>query len=72
MVHLYPTPDATGIAKTREYYMNQFGRTITDEEAYEILNSVMHFLFLINQPIISDSQCSDTPSTPENPMNAAR
>ncbi len=50
MVHLYPVPDAEGIAKTKAFYLNRVGRTLTDEEAYAILNSVMHFLYLRSLP----------------------
>lgn len=50
MVHLYPMPDAEGLAKTKDFYLNQLGRTITDAEAYEVLNSVMRFLYLQSLP----------------------
>lgn len=50
MVHLYPQPDAQGLAKTKEFYFNRLGRTLTDEEAYEALNSVMRFLYLQSLP----------------------
>ena len=50
MVHLYPTPDAEGLAKTKDFYLNQFGKTLTEEEAYEVLNSVMRFLYLKSLP----------------------
>ena len=66
MLHHYPTPDAEGLAKTKELYLNQFGKTLTDEEAYQILYSVMRFLYLINNP------CCTTPSTPENPTTTRK
>jgi hypothetical protein len=62
---MHPTPDAEGIAKTKELYLNRFGKAITDEQAHRVLGSVMRFIYLINQP------CSDTPSTPENPTTTA-
>jgi len=58
MVHLYPTPTAKGIAKTKEFYLNQFGRAIDDQQAFEILNPIIRYLYLINIP------CSPTPSMP--------
>ena len=48
MLHHYPTPDAEGIDKTKELYLNRFGKTLTDEEAYEVLNTVMRLLYLLN------------------------
>ena len=50
MVHLYPIPDAEGLAKTKDFYLNRLGTTITDAEAYEVLNSVMRFLYLQTLP----------------------
>jgi hypothetical protein len=50
MVHLYPVPDAEGIAKSKDFYLNRVGRTLTDEESYAVLNSVMHFLYLRSLP----------------------
>ena len=76
MLHHYPTPDAEGLAKTKELYLNQCSRELTDEEAYEVLSQVMRFLYLINpaypgyNPLshpINDQPCSTTPSMPENP-----
>lgn len=28
MPHIYPTPDAEGLAKTKEYYLAEFGRKV--------------------------------------------
>jgi hypothetical protein len=66
MVHLYPTPTAEGLAKTKAFYWNRFTKQLTDEEAYEVLNSVMRYLYLINLP------CSPTPSTPESQTSGPR
>ena len=71
MLHHYPTPDAEGIAKTKDLYLNQYGKTLTEEEAYQILFAVMRFLYLINNPL-EEPPCSATPSTPENPMTTPK
>lgn len=57
-----PQPNARGIARTQELYFNVSGRSITEEEARDILARVMRYLFLMNFP------CSDTERTPESPM----
>lgn len=61
MDYLLPIPDAEGIAKTKEIYLNQFGMTITDEQAGDILGRVMRYLYLTSE------LCSDTHSTHANP-----
>jgi len=50
MVHLYPQPDAQGIAKTKDFYLNRLGKTLTDKEAHEVLSAVMCFLYLQSLP----------------------
>src|SRR5690349_5340487 len=62
MSYLLPTPDEEGIAKTQELYLNRIGKTLTNEEAAEVLGRAMRYLFLINHP------CSTSPSTLESPM----
>lgn len=62
---VFPQPDAEGIAKTQELYLNKVGKTLTEGEAREVLSRVMRYLFLLNFP------CSDTESTPENPTTTA-
>jgi len=49
MTDLYPIPDAEGIAKTKEIYLNRFGKSLTDEQAAEILGRVMRFLFFVSE-----------------------
>ena len=43
---IYPTPSPQGIAKLRAFYLHEYGMTIGDEDAYEILGGVMRFLYL--------------------------
>ena len=50
MVHLYPQPDAQGLAKTKDFYLNRLGRTLSDEEAHEVLSALMRFLYLQSLP----------------------
>lgn len=71
MQHLYPIPDPEGLAKTQELFLNRHGVTLSNEEAYEVLNRVMRYLFLINT-LTNTPTCADTPSTPENPTTTAR
>ena len=66
MLHLYPTPSAEGIAKIKQLYLNRFAKAITDEEAYEILYSLMRYVYLMTHP------CFDTHSTQENPVKNER
>jgi len=69
MVHLYPQPDAQGLAKTKDFYLNRLGRTLSDEEAYEVLSAVMSFLYLQTLPADAvpqepDTQEQDTAAAP--------
>lgn len=61
MNYLLPLPDAEGIAKTKEMYLNRFGKVITDDQAADILGRIMRFLYLTSE------LCSDTLSTPASP-----
>lgn len=63
---IFPQPDAEGIAETQKLYFNKVGRSILESEASEVLGRVMRYLFLLNMP------CSNTESTPENPMTTAQ
>jgi len=60
MTFLAPIPDAEGIAKTQEMYLNRFGISLTAEQAAEILGRVMRFLYLTSE------LCSGTPYMREN------
>ena len=61
MAKLFPIADAQGIAKVKELYLNRVGRTLSDEEAAEVLTLVMRFIYL------TSGACFDMDSTPENP-----
>jgi len=63
MVHLYPQPDAQGLAKTKDFYLNRFGKTLTDEEAHEVLSAVMRFLYLQSLPPEIVPQEPDAPAS---------
>ena len=58
MSYLLPLPDAEGIAKTKELYLNRLGVQLTDHQAADLLGRIMRFLYLTSE------LCSDTPSTP--------
>ena len=67
MTDLLPTPDAEGIAKVKELYLNRFGISLTDEQADDALGRIMRYIYLLAE------LCSATASTPENPTkNATR
>ncbi len=59
--YLFPLPDDEGIAKMKKMYLNRLSRTLTDEQAAEVLSRVMRYIYLTSE------LCSDTPSMPENP-----
>lgn len=63
---VFPQPDAEGIAKTQEVYLNKVGHALTEAEAREVLSRVMRYLYVLNFP------CFDTDSTQENPTTTAR
>ena len=63
---VFPQPDAAGIAKTQELYLNKVGHALTEAEAREVLSRVMRYLYVLNFP------CFYTDSTPENPTTTAR
>lgn len=63
---VFPQPDAEGIAKTQELYLNKCGKHISEGEAREVLSRMMRYLYVLNFP------CSATPSTPENPTTTAQ
>jgi len=62
MVHLYPVPDAEGLAKTKTFYLNRFGKALSDQEAYDILSSVMRFLYLQSLPpdVLPEEEAPET------------
>lgn len=43
---LYPTPSTQGLAKLKNFYLNEWAMTLSDEQAYEILSGLMRFLYL--------------------------
>lgn len=43
---IYPTPSPQGIAKLQAFYLDEYGMTLSDEQAYDILGGVMRFLYL--------------------------
>lgn len=49
MMQLVPIPDAQGIAKLQELYLNRFGKRISDEETAEVLGRLMRYLYHLNQ-----------------------
>jgi len=63
---VFPQPDAEGIAKTQELYLNKCGKIISESEAREVLSRVMRYLYVLNFP------CFDTESTPESPTTTDR
>lgn len=44
---LFPTPDAEGIARTKEIVFNKCGKSISDEEAAQLLGGLMRYLYLL-------------------------
>lgn len=60
MHYLFPQPDAEGIAKMKDLYLNRFDKELTDEQAAEILARIMRVLY------VTSDLCSDTLSTPAN------
>ncbi|MCC6687208.1 MAG: hypothetical protein IT205_09495 [Fimbriimonadaceae bacterium] len=63
---MFPHPDAEGIARVQEIYLNKCDKAISEAEAREILSRVMRYLYLLN------FTCSTTESTPENPTMTAQ
>lgn len=64
--YVFPQPDAEGIARVQEIYLNKCDKTLSEAEAREVLSRVMRYLYLLN------FTCSTTVSTPENPTTTAR
>lgn len=62
MIYLLPVPDAQGIAKTRELYLNRFGTEIDEEQAADVLGRVMRLLYLLSETPIA-SPTADDPIT---------
>ena len=63
---MFPQPDAEGIARVQEIYLNKCDKAISEAEAREVLSRVMRYLYLLN------FICSATESTPENPTTTAQ
>lgn len=63
---IFPQPDAEGIARVQEIYLNKCDKAINEAEAREVLSRVMRYLYLLN------FTCSTTESTPENPTTTAQ
>ena len=62
----FPQPDAEGIARVQEIYLNKCGKAISEADAREVLSRVMRYLYLLN------FTCSTTESTPENPTTTGQ
>jgi hypothetical protein len=62
---ILPRPSARGIAKAQALMQEAYGRELTEREAMELLERMMRFLYLMNNPT-SDPEKAAELAKPEN------
>ena len=60
---LLPQPSSAGVAKLRAIHFNRTGKTLTEDQARDVLARLMRFQYL---NVLTHAPCA-TASTPESP-----